>query len=293
VEAMGLDGTTGCAQGPDHGAGARADPQRRSPGGRARRGRRWSRGPAALLLVCVGLASAACGSGGSTLEPAAAPQPTVQDRVEDKPSTQPPYTATLHLPEVTWAGHAAVANRINAAINAWASTELASFSASVTQDLAGAHDLPASLPASSLTVTDQTTMLSATVLSFQLLAEPYDTGAAHAAQTPDGLTFNLSTGAAYTLPGLFRADGGYVAALAQQASNGLAAFQPAGAHCYLGTAPAASAGSFSAWWLSPDGLVLAFPAGLYTADYCGPATVSVPYAQLKTIAATGSPLTAF
>jgi len=227
---------------------------------------------AALLLLLL----SGCGS--------PATPPTVSATVKQVNSTQPPYSATLHLPQLAWPGHTAVADKVNAAVDAWAADEVAVFGESVAQDLANAKNMPASLPQSSLTVTYQGAETTPRVVSFHFLVEPYVRGAAHPSQTPAGLTFNLKDGSAYTLDGLFKP--GYSATLVQAAGKGLASWTPAGAHCYLGKAPT----NLGTWWLSPSGLVLAYPAGVYTASYCGPPTVTVPAAQLKRMALPGSPL---
>jgi hypothetical protein len=236
--------------------------------------------------VCLGLMLpllAGCGAA-----PAAPQPPTVTASVKQVHSPAPPYSATMHLPQLVWAGHAAVAARVNAAVNAWASDQVAAFGGRVAQDLAGAHNLPASLPQSSMTITYAVTRIGPALVSFRFEVEPYLRGAAHPEQNPAGLTFDLRDGSAYTLAALFRP--GYLPALARAAGDGLAGFHPAGARCYLGKGPAATADALAAWWLAPDGLVLAFPAGVYTADYCGPPTLTLPYSQLRPLAAPGSPL---
>jgi hypothetical protein len=202
--------------------------------------------------------------------------PQVQAHVSNASSTQPAYSTNVTLPELTWTGHAAMAAKVNAAVQSWALSQEHSFASAVQTDLAHASNLPASLPPSSLTITYKLGLATSRVVSYQFLVEPYYRGAANAGQTPVGLTFNLATGQQYSLPGLFRSGGGYVSTLADQAGTGLAGFSPAGAHCYLGQAPKAEAASFGAWWLSPTGLVLSFPAGTYTASYCGAPTVTVP-----------------
>jgi hypothetical protein len=232
---------------------------------------------AASLAAGVLLLLAGCGGAPAT-------PPTVTATVKTVTSKDPPYTATLHLPQLAWAGHTAVADRVNAAVDAWAADQVAAFGGRVATDLANARNLPASLPESSMTVTYQVAQVTASVVSFRFELEPYVRGAAHPEQNPAGLTFNLKDGTAYSLDTLFKP--GYTPTLVQAAAKGLASWTPAGAHCYLGKGPTA----LGAWWLAPGGLVLAFPAGQYTASYCGPATVTVPYASLKGIAAQGAPL---
>ena len=222
--------------------------------------------------------------------PAASAAPSVSTVVQKPVSTSPPYSASLSLPQVAWPGHAAVAGRINAAIQAWAAAQVSAFAATVSKDLAGSAHLPASLPPSSLTITYQAGLVSAAVVSLHFTVEPYDRGQAGAVESPAGLTFDLATGSTYSLSGLFRPGAGYIPALAAQAGTGLQAFHPAGARCYLGRTPAATEASFGAWWLSASGLVLAFPSGTYTAAYCGAPTVTVPFAALSALAAPGSPL---
>ena len=238
---------------------------------------------AAAAIALTLLLAAGCGA-------APAAPPTITASVKDVHSTQPPYSATLHLPTLTWSGHASIADKVNTAVDTWASGQVATFGARVAQDLANARNLPASLPQSSMTITYKVARVSAAVLSYSFELEPYVRGAAHPEQNPAGLTFNLKDGTAYTLAGLFKPGAAYLPVLAKAAGSGLAAFHPAGARCYLGKGPAVTADQFGAWWLSAGGLVLAFPAGVYTASYCGPPTVTVPPSQLKAVAAPGAPL---
>lgn len=239
-----------------------------------------------LFAVGCGAAAAAPAAGG----PPAAPPPTVQANAQTTRVTQPPYTASVSLPQLSWPGHAAQAAAVNAAVQAWAKGQEQAFAQAVATDLAHARNLPSTLPESNLTITYRVSLLNSHFLSYRFLVEPMFRGAANAAQTPAGLTFDLATGNGYTLASLFRSGGSYVTTLTSAAGAGLAAFSPAGARCYLGKPPAAIAASFSAWWLSPQGLVLSFPAGRYTASYCGPPTITVPYTALHAEAAVGSPL---
>ena len=217
-------------------------------------------------------------------------RPAVVPSVRQIRSKRPPYTATLHLPRLTWVGHAGIAGRINATVQTWAARETTHFAAGVTRDLAGAQHIPASLPPSTLTITYQVVNTTSSVVSYRFLIEPFFRGAASPAQTPAGLTFSLATGTQYRLAKLFRSGTPYRAAIATQAGKGLAGFSPAGARCYLGKKPTVAASAAAAWWLSPHGLVLSFPAGAYTVAACGPPTVTIPYLALRGMAATGSPL---
>lgn len=244
------------------------------------------------MAVLVGLlATAACGAGMGASAPGAAPAaapPTVQSTTTTDTSTSPPYTATLTLPVLSWPGHDGVAASVNAQVQSWAKSQESAFGARVATDLKNAVGLPASLPQSSMTITYKVALSTSHAVSYQFLIEPYERGAAHPSQNPAGLTFDLASGKAVALSALFQPGDGYLGTLAAQAGTGLAAFTPAGAPCYLGQAPSADAGSFHAWWLSTAGLVLSFPAGTYTASYCGPPTVTVPYAALSGAAAKGS-----
>lgn len=241
----------------------------------------------ALLLWTVG-----CGrSAAPAADPNAASPPRVVAKVERLHASRPPYTAVLHVPRLVWAGHRQVVSGVDGQIDAWVHGQVAGFSKGVAKDLAGAHDLPKSLPQSRLTLTFQVAELSGGVASFRFLIEPYDRGAASPAQLPAGLTFDLKTGRRYRLGALFRPGSGYLGTLAGAGAAGLRSFHPAGAHCYLGRGgPPARAASFGAWWLSPKGLVLAFPAGMYTSAYCGPPAVTVPAGTLRALAAPGTPL---
>lgn len=236
--------------------------------------------------------AAGCGAGSppAAASIASASIPTIAQRTTTATSASPAYTVQMALPSLSWADHAAVAAAVNAAVQAWASAQQRAFATEAARDEANAAHMPASLPPSSLSIKYTVQLLTASVASFQFLVEPFYRGAANPAQTPAGLTFDLRTGAAYTLSGLFSSGAPYLGALASGAAKGLAGFSPAGAHCYVGSAPAATAASFPAWWLSPAGLVLSFPAGQYTAAYCGPPTVTLPYASLRGLAAPASPL---
>ena len=219
------------------------------------------------------------------------PAPLVGSRPVPLHSAKPPYTGSLAVPELVWPGHEAIAARVDGAIDAWVASQVHAFAGQVTQDLLHAKNLPASLPASQLTVSFHVAELTARVASFRLVVEPYLRGEASPAQIPAGLTFNLATGAPYSLPSLFRGGSGYLPMLARLATKGLQGFHPAGAHCYVGPGgPSASAKIFSAWSLAPGGLELAFPAGQYTAAYCGPPLITVPLSVLRALAAPGSPL---
>ncbi len=249
---------------------------------------------AMLGAAAPGLASAS-GSPRSVHAPAVhlppLPTPLVGSRPVALHSTKPPYTGSLSVPELVWPGHEAVAARVDGVIDAWVASEVRAFAGQVTQDLLHAKNLPASLPASQLTISFHVAELNARVASFRLVLEPYVRGEASPAQIPAGLTFNLATGAPYSLPSLFRAGTGYLPVLARLATKGLQGFHPAGAHCYVGPGgPSASAKIFSAWSLAPGGLELAFPAGQYTAAYCGPPVITVPLGALRALAAPDSPL---
>jgi hypothetical protein len=248
-------------------------------------------GAALALLLLAGCGAAAAVPHGRPASAARAALPRVRAAVERLRSTRPPYTAELHVPRLVWPGHGAVARRVDAQIDAWVSGQVDAFAGRVAQDLRNARGLPASLPPSRLTLTFRVGELDAGVASFEWLLEPYLRGAASPAQRPAGLTFDLVTGRPYTLASLFRAGTGYRRTLAGLGAAGLRGFHPAGARCSVGSrAPGPTAASVRAWWLSPAGLVLAFPAGRFTAAYCGPPAITVPFAKLRGLAAPGSPL---
>jgi hypothetical protein len=248
----------------------------------------WSRGrraAAGLALALAACAASACGAGAT---PAAAPPPTITVATRNVTSTQPPYTAKLTLPELDWPGHAAAAARVNAAVQAWAQAQVTAFGAEVATDLAHERGLPASLPNSTLTLAYRSGYAGPGAVSFAFLLEPYPRGAANFGQNPAGLTFALPSGRRLALAALFQPGSAYLTTLAAQAGSGLQAFHPAGARCYLGHEPPATGASFGAWWLSQAGLVLSFPAGTYTAAYCGAPQITVPYPALRPLAAPGS-----
>ncbi len=240
--------------------------------------------------LATGLVVAGCGAGVSGPAAAAAPPspPTVATQVvQSEPAT---YTAKISLPHLTWPADPQAAARVNTAIQSWTARQQTDFAARVTHSAAAAKNPPASLPPGSLTITYAVGLVTSHVASFRFLVDSQVPGQADMTQQPAGLTFDLASGAPFTLSGLFQPGKGYLTTLAAAAGTGLAAFSPAGAHCYLGKAPSATAANFSAWWLSPQGLVLSFQAGIYTAAYCGAPSVTVPYASVQAAAATGSPL---
>lgn len=187
------------------------------------------------------------------------------------------FRARVEIPTLIWPSHVRVADRVNAALQAWALGRVRSFARKAGIANHGARRLPKGRAENHLSVVARTALRTSRVVSFTFEIEPYFRGEASPAQIPAGLTFSLITGRPIRLVGLVHGPGGE-ARLARLATAGLRAFRPAGAHCYvggMGTHPA-----LGAWWLSPAGLVLAFPAGQYTAAYCGPATVTVTSAEL-------------
>lgn len=251
-----------------------------------------------LLRILAAVTLAAAVALGTAL-PAFAAQsgpavdPTVRIRVERLSARSPRYQALLHVANVVWPSHGTVARRIDAEIHAWAQRQVRRFARAVATDLRHAHGLPKSLPASSLTITTRVSLVDASVLSLVTEEEAYFRGAASPAQSTHGLTFDLRTGAAYTLASLFRARAAYLPALARLSTAALRRFRPAGAHCYIGGAPAAKATAYASWWLDGTGLVLGFPAGLYTAAYCGPPALTLPATALRRLAAPLGPLGGF
>lgn len=220
----------------------------------------------------------------------ALPKPLLGSRPERLTSTNPPYTATLQVPEVVWPGHDAIALRVDGAIDAWVQGQVQTFSTGVTQDLKDAKTLPARLPASSLSIAFRISEFNAAVASFRFTVEPFFRGAANFGQTPGTLSFDMQTGQPYTLSSLFKPGTAFLPLLARATLAGLKAFHPA-SHCDLGSGgPPPKAASFEAWSLSAGGLVLSFPAGDYTAAYCGVPAITVPAKALAAVARKGGPL---
>ena len=240
--------------------------------------------------MALGLAAAGCGAGGAAQTPAAASQTPPTVAAHATTSTQTTYTAKITIPQLTWAQDPAVATSVNSAVQSWAKQEQTTFASAVAKDLAAAKNLPAAVTHGNLTITYSVGLVNTKVASFKFNLDTIAPGQADNTQWTAGMTFNLRTGGQYTLAGLFQPGQGYVTTLATAAGKGLAAFTPSGAHCYLGQAPTAAAGNFAAWWLTSGGLVLSFPAGTYTAAYCGAPSVTVAYQTLKSLAASGSPL---
>jgi hypothetical protein len=255
--------------------------------------RRLLVGPVAVSTVAAALLFAVAARAASVsphLPPL--PAPLVGARPVSIRSSSPPYTGSLSVPELVWPGHEALAARVDGEIDSWVATEIRRFSAAVTLDLQHAHGLPASLPPSELTLRFQVTRLDAHVASFRLTIEEYLRGMASPSQVPAGLTYDLTTGRPYSLASLFRPGTAYLPLLARLSLQQLHAFAPA-SHCFVGPGgPPPQPGSFAAWSLSPQGLEIAFPAGRYTAAYCGPPVVTVPFSALRAVAAPGSPAAA-
>ena len=254
------------------------------------RGTRSARRAAVAVSLATGLLVVGCGAGAARTAGAPTPPPSVATKTETGQATQPDYTAKMQLPQLTWAADPAVAARVNAAVQSWAKQQETAFVARATQSAAAAKNMPASLPPGSLTISYHVGMVTTSLVSYEFQLESAVRGQADMTQQPAGLTFGLAAGTRYTLAGLFRSGNGYVSTLASAAGRGLAAFAPGGARCYLGQAPTADAANFGAWWLTPSGLVLSFPAGTYTAAYCGVPTVTVDYVGLKAVVAPNSPL---
>lgn len=204
-------------------------------------------------------------------------------------STGTSYTLKVSIPQLIWTASPQIATAVNTAVTAWAQTEETRFQASVTEDLATAKNLPASVAHGNLTIKYDVGLLNAQVASFHFSLNSYLPGQADLTQSTAGLTFNLVNGKLYTLADLFQPGSAYLTTLATASAKSLAAFEPA-SHCYLGTAPTAEAANFSAFWLTSGGLVVSFPAGMYTAAYCGTPSVTLPTTTLRSIAAAGSPL---
>ncbi len=216
--------------------------------------------------------------------PATAVVRTVTERI---PSSSPAYTATLSVPQLIWPGRRPVVDRVNATIIRWVEAQVRGFAATVRARASG----PSSLPQSSLAISYQVTRMDAAVLSIRFTSDAYVRGQAAPSQTPAGLTFSLASGKAYSLSSLFRPGAPYLRDLARLITQGLKAYHPAGARCYVGgRGPSAQRASFGAWWLNPGALVVAYPAGEYTAAYCGPPTVTITAARLVPLLAAGSPL---
>ena len=215
---------------------------------------------------------------------------TIRTVVERLSSKAPPYASVLDVPQLVWAAQPKIKDRVNAAIVTWVEGQVRTFAAGVTKDLAAARGLPASLPESSLHLTYKVERLDGGVLSVRLTVESYVRGQASPSQVPAGLTFNLRGGSAYTLSDLFAPHRAYLAALARVVQAGLRNFHPAGARCYVGGGPPAESASFAAWWLKGRSLVVAYPAGQYTAAYCGPPAIAIPGTALAGLLAPKGPL---
>ena len=243
---------------------------------------------AALLVIVSCLAVTGPAAAASHASP---PGPTVRTIVEHLSAKSPPYKGSLNVPQLSWSAGGAVSDRVNLAIIDWVEGQVKQFAAQVKTDLAHAKNLPSSLPESSLHLTFHVTRLDAKVLSVRFEVEAYVRGAASPSQVPAGLTFSLATGSTYTLASLFRPGATYLPTLARLALGGLKGFRPAGAACYVGPpGPPAKASAFTVWWLTGSALVLSYPAGQYTAAYCGPPTVSIPGTALAALLAPGGPL---
>lgn len=256
------------------------------PWSRWSRWSRWSQGLGGAVIVAAAAASALGSRTPAEASSRIASRPTLQVSVRRQSSTKPQYKANIEVPKVQWKLRPTVARRVNALIDTWANQEVRRFAAQVVAHTRASHNLPKSLPASTLTIRETTTLVTDRILSLAFEITPYYRGEASPGQIPAGLTFSLKTGDAVELRTLFRQGTHADAALARIALAGLKNFRPASAHCYVGGKP--SPGDIRAWWVSPKGLVLAFPAGLYTAAYCGPATITVKPAAIRDILGHGA-----
>lgn len=196
-------------------------------------------------------------------------------------STRPAYKAVVRLPQVAWPSHRAVVQRINAQLRTWQRRQVQAFAVQSARNARTFRHLPNALPPSNLYITGKATLFTSEAVSFALKVTPYFRGEAGPAELPAGLTFSLQSGQVVSLRSLFRPGTDASAELARFAADGLKAFGPASAHCYVGGRPASR--DIRSWWLSASGLVLAFPAGVYTASYCGVATVTVTSNSVRSL----------
>lgn len=233
------------------------------------------RGPALAALALLPVTATAAHA---TTSPQG---PSIQVKTFRISSPRDGYRILIQAPNIEWPAHARAVARINARIDRWEQREVRSFVAQSVRFVRADHGLPKSLPPSTLTLTGRVTDFTPEMVSLSFEMTPYFRGEAQPAQVPGGLTFLLTSGRPLTFHILFRPGVGAANRLAKLAAIGLRHFRPAGVRCYVSGVPKGR--NIQAWWISPNGLVLAFPAGRYTAAYCGLATVTVSPRAIRPI----------
>ncbi|MDA8264267.1 MAG: hypothetical protein M0T79_02745 [Actinomycetota bacterium] len=217
--------------------------------------------------------------------------PKVVTRVAHVNSTKPPYAVVVRAPQLKWPGHAGMTTRFDARVAALVKGLVVSFIARDARDEAHlSSKTPAARRVGHLSLDYQTTRVTTGVVSVLINSDIVYPGQADVTEIPAGLTVELRTGDVPSLASQFRAPAKYPALLAREVLPLLETWRPSGDRCYVGRGkgPAPRASSFAAWSLDSDGLVLAFPGGVYTAAYCGIPVVTIPYSTLSAVAAPGS-----
>ena len=218
---------------------------------------------------------------GTSAAAPSAPQPSgpgaVLSRISAAHGATPAWTVSLPYPQLV--GSSLVTEAINARLRSDAfATESGFF-----QELAGVGPPPSGAPrfSSSLFGTVQTTIDTPSYVGFLDAASTMVAGAAHPTTTVTTRTFDLRTGRALTLAGLFRPKSDYLAVLSRESRSLLrpivgrffnpTMFDP-------GTAPVAA--NFTAWSLTPFGLRVTFQNYQVAAYALGTPSVVIPYETL-------------
>jgi hypothetical protein len=128
-------------------------------------------------------------------------------------------------------------------------------------------------------------------VSLKLVTEAYIASAAHPYHISASYTFDLSSGQALALDGLFLPGSSYLQTIADYCKGQLVAQQLAFDIFAQGADP--TPGNYRVWNLTADGLMITFNEYQVAPYAAGSPTVVVPYADLKGLIDPQGPLAAF
>jgi hypothetical protein len=200
------------------------------------------------------------------------------------------YTVTAYYPKLS---SSAAANTWNAYAAAIIQSQISDFKTAISQN--DVSLLPPSMKslASTFNITYSMDGVSADYASAIFNSETYLIGMAHPAHLMTPLNVDLRTGAIIQLADLFAPGADYTQKLSDLTTADLLNQMRSGTY---GSTPdflsqtggaSADASNFQVFGLSPQGLVIHFQDYQVGPGAAGPATVVIPYASLKDIAATG------
>ena len=129
------------------------------------------------------------------------------------------------------------------------------------------------------------------VVSLRLVTEAYIASAAHPYHIFTSYSFDLSSGRALGLAGLFLPGADYLQAIADYCMAQLSSLHLAGDIFAQGADPTAE--NYRVWNLTADGLLITFNEYQVAPYASGAPTVVVPYAELKGLIDPQGPLAAF